>query len=261
MKFALLCFIVFISNVPLSHATELKGKTIHICDDGSEWPPFTYYQRVNGEKTDNIMGFSVDVITEIFNKHGIKSTIELPPWKRCLLNLEGAKYQMALSASFSEERNRKFIYTKSYYDLERSYFYSKKKYPNGLDINTTEDLQKYKIGGVLGYNYESYGISNDWVAPRVGTYFQLVKMIHAERIDVFVARYEIIAGLSKIDSNILSDKDLGHAPIEGLEERRFHMLISRGYEHGPELKRLIDDGISELEKSGDLQLLLRNYFP
>ena len=27
---------------------ELAGKTIHICDDGGEWAPFTYFKRNNG---------------------------------------------------------------------------------------------------------------------------------------------------------------------------------------------------------------------
>lgn len=27
------------------HAHGLTGETISICDDGSEWPPFTYFER------------------------------------------------------------------------------------------------------------------------------------------------------------------------------------------------------------------------
>jgi len=56
---------------------DLRGKTINICDDGAEWPPYTYYKRVNGEATKELVGYSVDVIREIFSKHGIEFTLKI----------------------------------------------------------------------------------------------------------------------------------------------------------------------------------------
>jgi len=61
-KFALILS-VYLAVTTVSAATitvdDLKGKTISICDDGAEWPPYTYYKRVDGKKSKEIIGFSV----------------------------------------------------------------------------------------------------------------------------------------------------------------------------------------------------------
>src|SRR5437867_3116882 len=35
-------------------------KVIAVCDDGEEWPPYTYYKRSLGIKTDELVGYAQD---------------------------------------------------------------------------------------------------------------------------------------------------------------------------------------------------------
>ncbi len=95
---------------------------------------YHYLKREYGKKTKEAAGYGIDVLNEIFGKHGIKYTISFMPWKRCLMELKrGNKYQMALSGSYTVERDRAY-HLVNWYKTTAYYFYSKKHYPNGLNI-------------------------------------------------------------------------------------------------------------------------------
>jgi polar amino acid transport system substrate-binding protein len=268
MKFGfifVMIFCCFVSSPYVSgiYADSLKETTIHIADDGAEWPPYSYYKRVNGKKTNEIVGFSVDVITEIFKKHGIEFTVELLPWERTKRYVEkGKKHQMLLSASYNEERVKKYLVSRSYYTLNNVAFYSAKKYPAGLFVKSIDDIKKnYKVCGLLGYSYGSLGFSSGEIDQNIGTYSQLIMVLHnrLKRCDMFIEGYEIFAGFKAIGIDYLSDKDLKYTTIPGMTPKTYHMMISRNFKYGEELKHLIDKGITSLEESGRLNELLKKY--
>jgi len=100
-----------------------ESATVGICGDSGEWPPYIYFERDEGKKTERVAGFSIDVIGEVLDEEGIDYTIELLPWKRCLRNVEaGAASQIALDASYSEERAKSYFYSRPYYTVEPYYF-------------------------------------------------------------------------------------------------------------------------------------------
>ena len=245
----------------LLHAQTLEGQMINICDDGAEWPPYTYYKRsIIGEKLDHVIGFSVDIIHEIFDKNGIAFSVQLIPWARCQKNVHfGKDYQMALNVSYNKERAEKYIFSKAYYTTSSYYFYSKKNNPNGLQINHVDDLKKYKVCGVLGYNYETYGFPSGSIDQGAKGFNALIAMIHYQRCTLFIEKYEILAGFKAIGDDYLADKDLGYHNIPGVESTSFYMIISKNYQYGKALKDLIDNGIDELKLSGKLDQILKKY--
>ncbi len=62
-------FLFFLTSTLYSQ--NLKNTHINIVDDGAQWPPFIYYERKNGKISQNIVGFSIDVINEIFKRNNI----------------------------------------------------------------------------------------------------------------------------------------------------------------------------------------------
>ncbi len=243
---------------PIVRTDNLTGITVNITDDGAEWPPYTYYRRENGKKTKEIIGFSVDVITEIFKKHNIKYTIRLLPWKRALISVErGKKYQMFLSGSFSEERAAKYHISRSYYTLNHVAFYSAKKYPDGLSVKSIDDIKKnYQPLGLMGYNYSAFGFNPDEINQNgFHSYAQLLKVLHNRKSvgDLFIEGYEIFAGFRAIGEDYLSGRNLKYTQIPGVPPTTFHMMISKNVHYGRDLKALIDNGITELETSGKLE--------
>jgi polar amino acid transport system substrate-binding protein len=238
---------------------ELAGKTICICEDVAEWPPYHYFKRKNGKKTKEIVGYGIEVLNEIFYKKGIKYNIQLLPWKRCLHDVTiGKNYQMALSGSYSLERDQNF-YLVNWYKTTVYYFYSKKHFPDGLQINNLSDLNNYRLCGLLGYNYKYLGEFEKKMDKGARNYDAMIEKLHRGRCHVTFEQYEIIAGFASIGKNYLGDKDLGYAKLPGVPPTWFNMMISKNYVHSYELKKVISEGIAEIFWSGKYKTMLDKY--
>jgi len=253
------CLIFIVVTSPVFAEGLKKGDTIHVCGDGAGWPPYHFYKRENGKKTKEIIGYDIEVLNSIFKKHGIKVIFNMLPWNRCLELTEGGHhYKIALSAAYSKERDTKFLMTRDYYKISPYYFYSRNKYQKGMDITAKEDFLQYKVCGLFGYAYAGFNLPLIKIDRSAKKFDFVIEKTHKGRCDLFIARYEILAGFAQIGVNYL-ERDLGYAPIPGATLEKFHMLISRNYKHSNQLKKIIDSGIAEMEKSGKLKEILEKY--
>jgi polar amino acid transport system substrate-binding protein len=246
-------------GVPAAAESPLAGRVIRMAEDAGEWPPYTYYERVDGKPTRKVIGYSVDVVDRIMNRHGLAYEVELLPWKRVMTYLDaGGDYLCALNATWSPEREQNYLLSRPYYETTAHYFYSKKRYPHGLPIRQISDLRNYKAGGMLGYNYSHYGMEPGQVDDNAKNLTQLMAKLHAGRIDVALENIENVVGYCLTVSDVLADGTIGYAPVPGIEPVKFHMLFPKS-PSGAELKRIIDEGIEQMEASGELERLLRKY--
>ncbi len=241
-------------------AADREVELVRICDDSGEWPPFIHYQSRDAGKESTIVGFSVDVIEAVFAENNIKFSIELIPWKRCLREVEQGEYDMLLNASYSEERAEKYYLSSDYYAVTPYYFYSLKHNPNGLPIRSKADLSGYRVGGIIGYNYDYWGLETLDVDRYAADYAHLIGKLHRHRVDLFVENLEVIAGFSLIGKNYIGDPDLGYAPIPDALPTLFYMLFSKN-ERGQELMQLVNKKLADMQSSGQLQELLKKYIP
>ncbi len=247
---------VIIGFTSTAFAEELTDKTICICDDQAEWPPYHYLER---EKTKKIVGYGIDVINEIFAKNKVKYKIEFLPWKRCQREVEvGKKYQMALSGSYSLKRDKAY-YMVSWYKTTPYYFYSKKHFQGGLKIKTMSDFKYKKICGLLGYSYNYLGELEKQMYKGIIDYDAMIKILHMGRYDITFEQYEIFAGYTAIGKNYLGDKDLGYAKVPGAKPTWFYFMVSKKFEHSLELKKILAEGVSELFWSGKFEPLLKKH--
>ncbi len=256
-KSALICFLFFCHGL-LAVAAEPQIKKVTICNDTAEWPPYSYFERRNGEKTQKIVGFSVDLIHEIFEREGIDYEISMLPWKRCLANVKNGRVDMVLDASYNKEREMGYYISRPCYFTNSFYFYSKKHFPNGLNIKTMTQLQKYRVGGRLGFNYKPYGIENSQLVVNAKTFPSLITALHRNRCDLFIEKFEILKGYSTIITNIFSDSDLQYAPVPEAGPEPFYFMFTKNNK-GKLLKKIVDSGIDRLEKNGSLQKMLQRY--
>ena len=255
------CLIFMAVTSPVFAEGLKKGDTIHVCGDGAGWPPYTFFRHEKGEKTKEIIGYDIELLNSIFKKHGIKAIFEMPPWNRCVKLAEmGSKYQIALSAAYSKERDTKYLMTRDYYRISPYYFYSRNKYQKDIDITVKEDFLQYKVCGLYGYNYMGFNLPLMKIDRGAKNFDLVIKKTHKGRCDLFIARYEILVGFAQIGVNYL-ERDLGYAPIPGAALEKFFMLISRNYKHASLLKKIIDEGITEMEKSGKLKEIFQTYVP
>jgi polar amino acid transport system substrate-binding protein len=254
-----------------AQSENLKGKTISICDDGAEWPPYTYYERENGEKTEELVGYSVDVIREIFTKYGIKFTLAIIPWQRCQNEVDiGTKYQMFLSGGLDPGRIKRYHISQPYYFTSLYYFWSNKNHPNGLDISNKSmkaalwDLtNKYKMGNIFGYGMgplTSLGLDISKVDTGAKDYKALKVKILKGRVDNFQESMEILSGLAAIGStDIVNDPDITYAPLPHATPRGFQMMFTKQKKIGLQLRDLVDREITHMRAIGRLDELMKKY--
>jgi len=257
-------FVFLLFFTPTLFSDTLKNTHISIVDDAAQWPPFIYYERKNEKASKNIVGFSIDIINEIFKTNSITHSTTLLPWKRALKELErGVDYQLILNASHSKKREELYYFTRPFYTLNNFVFYSKKHYPQGLkSTNITYIKNNYKVCGLLAYNYTDVGFKDDEV-DKVG-FYDFDKLIRAivqrqVRCNVFLEGYEIFVGFQALGKDFFSNKNLGYSKISDVKPTPFHMIISKKFEHAKELKILIDEGLDKLEESGKLKELRTKY--
>lgn len=259
--FSCLTVLIIISLIfpSLTNATELvKGYPVYACGDGAERPPYTYFKRENNHKGE-AAGYDADILKEIFSKYNIKVIVELPPWKRCLeMTKNGSRYQIALSASYNVRRFRNYLMTRSYYTLTPYYFYSTRRYPDGPGIKKPADLNRHYLCGLKSYNYFNFGVDNSRVHRPADNFPSLIAETLRGKCDIFLARYEILAGFEHIGKKYLSG-DIGYAPVPDAAGEEFYMLISKQWRYASQFKRLLNKGITELERKGRLNEIFRKH--
>jgi polar amino acid transport system substrate-binding protein len=235
-------------------------KSVAICEDENEWPPYSYFERVKGARTRNVVGYGVDVVGEIFRKHGISHTIAMIPWPRCLAVARiGTMYQMNMNLSFSEERARDFLYSRPYYRTSNYYFYSRRHHPGGLKVASLADLRKYRACGIRGYNYTTYGFQPGDMDQGAGDFSALIAKLHLNRCQLFIEKREIMYGYEAIGRDYLADPDIGMAPIPGMQPTLFHFGVSRAFPQAQALIKLLDVELKHMEDSGRLQAIAQKH--
>ncbi|WP_374586776.1 substrate-binding periplasmic protein [Pseudoduganella sp.] len=233
---------------------------VAICEDENEWPPYVYRQRTSDGRPGRLTGYAVDVVNEIFARHGIRSTLELLPWPRCqAVAILGKQYQMVLNLTYNPERMRNFLLTRAYYSTNTYYYYSRRQHPKGLKIMSPAHLHNHRVCGIHGYNYLNYGLAPSEVDQGARDFTSLIAKLHAGRCALFLEKHEVMAGFSVIGKDYLGDRELAGERVPGMRPTPFYIGISRKYEHAHELRSLVDDELLRMEETGRLAEIWRKY--
>lgn len=246
-------FLIWLLTAP-AFASEITR--VNFCADDAQWPPFSYLTK------DGVMeGYTVALIKRAFAQLSIEASIEQLPWKRCKVATDsGRNFQVALDASASPQRRQTYLLSLPYYHLSPYFFYSRKQFPDGIDINHSSELTNLgTVCGLAGYNYSNFGLDSSKIDSSAHDFYAVSEMTHRGRCSLFVGRYEIVAGLARIGPDLLADPDLAYAPIPGAPSEPFHMLISRHSDQPEQLKQLLDGIIESMKKSGELDQIRQQY--
>lgn len=244
------------------HAQPVSLRTVAVCDDANEWPPFTYVQRAAGASAGqaSVQGFSVEVLRSILGARGIGLTVELLPWVRCLREVEsGARFQMALNASASAERAQRFYLSEPVHATTPGYFYARRRFPEGPPIQSMQDLARYRVCGVHGYNYAAYGLRDDQVDRGAMNLSRVTAKLLVDRCDLGLGELEVVQASRHLGVPLAQEPGIAVARIPGMPKVAFHMVISRQHPQGAALLRLVNEGLKALRDSGRLQEMHRRY--
>jgi polar amino acid transport system substrate-binding protein len=239
----------------------LGEAVIQICDDINEWPPYLYYERAGGVRTNKLVGYSMDVVDAILTGHHLRYEVTLLPWARCLADVKAGKFSMALNLVHTEQRANDYFLTETYYSVRNFYFYSRKHYPNGLPIQGVADVHKYKVCGILNYDHSNMGFKPGEIDQGAKTYDALIAKLHLGRCTLFVSQFEAMLGYALIGQSYFNDPDLGYAQIPSFKLASFAMAVTRHAPYGAQLRDLLNHDIAAMQASGQLDAIWKRHIP
>ncbi|WP_166361441.1 substrate-binding periplasmic protein [Pseudomonas akapageensis] len=212
------------------------------------WPPFTDATMVNG-------GLATDIVSTALARAGFASEFEQVPWARAMLGLGEGRYDVLVSAWYSEERTRLGQFSSGYL-VNRIRLLKRKD--DAVDYNALADLYSLPVAVVRGYAY-SPPFDNDEKVLKVPvhSFSMAAKMLAAGRVkltleDEYVARYYLARETPRLRNR------LEFLP-KPLSENSLHILVSLKH---PEHQRIVagfDKAIAEMKADGTYERLLQQH--
>jgi polar amino acid transport system substrate-binding protein len=242
---------------------------VRICNDSGEWAPYFYYERMaDGIKTGRVVGATIDSLDAIFEIIGMDYEFDLLPWKRCVAFVDRynktCTYEMFSEAGVNSWRQEHFLKTKEpVYGRTNVFYYNKEKYPNGLNIKTVQDMEKYKICVPAGFSFERYvkaGLNKNLVdVSHKSDYFDIIRKISLGFCDILPANLAVVEGGEQVGQFRIPDNVAYELDITIKEPFYYYYWIARTSPRAKELRDKIDRAIIKLKKSGRWEKIYRKY--
>jgi polar amino acid transport system substrate-binding protein len=246
--------------VVASEAVELRGKTLSACDDANEWPPYAYWRRVDGRPSQELTGYTVELIRRIAARRGFQLQIQLLPWKRCLEAVRQGEILMLLNSISTPERERDYWISPVLYESQLLVLWSSRQHPEGLVARKQAELVKLRIGGLHGYSYSQLGPIDESKLIRAPNYQSLLQMLHLGRVDVALVNEAVMLGHAALGHRELGDADaLRWRVLEDRQPSRFHVMTTRARPEGLALQQAVAAELPLLERSGELARLRQQF--
>ncbi|MBI9091965.1 MAG: amino acid ABC transporter substrate-binding protein [Desulfobacterium sp.] len=158
-------------------------------------PPLVYY-----DEEEKLTGATVELIREVASRLKREISINLVPWKRALHLAKNGRSDAICCAGINEERLEYLYFPSINITAEENVFFVKKGRTIKIDANL-KAVSDIKIGVMLGYIYGQLQktIDNDQFksVQRVPTIEQNIKMLLAERTDIFIGNKIVVLHILK----------------------------------------------------------------
>ncbi|MGM0609365.1 MAG: substrate-binding periplasmic protein [Candidatus Muiribacteriota bacterium] len=213
---------------------------------GDPWPPWTSDSYGKPDK-----GIAVETVNYIFQKAGEKVDIELHPWKRVLRMLEYKMADGVLMVHPSSATSEFLVYTDPLFESRHVLCFNKIKNPD-FSWKKLEDLNKMKIGTVLGYYYGEF---SDYVSNNPVQIIESKKMqtnlekLLLGRIDAAVCDYTALISLMNKNSKYKNALKIADKPVN---LRKYRIGLAK-YSDLSAKKETINKIIDHMKETGKLE--------
>jgi polar amino acid transport system substrate-binding protein len=234
-------------------AAQPSSSPIKVCFDDS-YAPFEYTAPGARHLP---LGATATLIQQILKRNHIPYQMVWYPWARCLASVRQGEVQLGMDAYYDTARARTVTYSAAYYTLTPQYFYSRRKFPHGLNIQRTSDLKKFRGCGIRGYTYTHYGLLASNLDDGALDDRQLVDKLQHDHCDYFVEELEVIQGYALLNRSLLDIPDLGHGPVPGADAPQMHFFLTKSSTISEQLLPLLNKEIERANKRGVMRQLIR----
>ncbi len=213
-----------------------------------EWRPYYGSTLKDG-------GMMTEVAVAAFKRGGHNATIKFIPWPRALKDVAEGKADIVMGAYFSEEREKTYIYSDSFYEVNTGLIARRdagiRKYKH------LEDLKPYRIGTSRGWvntpEFDAAEYLNKDVARNPTINIQ--KLIR-NRVDMMVAAFGIFRyELSQIGGDVDQFVFLEPPLIKNL----LYLLGSRSIPDGEKLVADFNRGLELIRADGTYGEILKKH--
>jgi polar amino acid transport system substrate-binding protein len=222
-----------ISALAVSALTAVSSAAETLTFAAGEWAPY-----IGSELPEN--GLHTQRVREVMKAAGYDIELEYMPWKRSFEMTKKGDFVATFSWSRTEERVDEFHYPAvSVDDQTDVIFYSRKKYPDGLNVSSIDDIhaQGLSVIGYSGYWYETEYQKRGMDMRTVTSAESAWKMLQSGRADVLIEN-QVVGELSL--QEVLGDEagDIGQAA--DVRSAPVYVLFSKNHPMGEALKEAWD---------------------
>jgi polar amino acid transport system substrate-binding protein len=235
---------------------------VQVClGDSYEWAPYTYWERVDGAvDRERLTGYSATRVLNALSQLGLTYRVRYMPWPRAQQEMaefaEKGRCELTWDASYNAARAGFAYYSVPLYRVRLGLIYSRKRFARAPSLQMPQQLRDYKVCGVIGFNYQPYGI--DWPIERLPTMQQNLDMLDRQRCDFFPSEIEPLFG------GIALGTFTAPGSLESLDlpqQKTFYLMVSKGSPRASELVNSINQVLIEQQESGEATQLQQRYLP
>lgn len=213
------------------------------------WTPYCYSTQ---KDTNDLKGYTVEIVKKILGSGKNDLVFRALPWKRCLWMLEHNQIDIVLDSSMNLSRLEKFVFSDPAYSVDNVFFYSKRKFPAGLEIDSVHDVDNYSLGGIAGFNYSIYPFNATRSEKGALDYRVMMAMLKHDRYDLGLGLKQVV--LSYAQMNDLDMDDIGWLPMPEFPALSFYIIANKN-PRGKKMIRDINQGLKDMKESGALEIL------
>ncbi|MGL6040514.1 MAG: substrate-binding periplasmic protein, partial [Deefgea sp.] len=186
--------------------------------------------------------------------------IERFPWKRCVNMGAAGMADIVVNVPTAQIDPKPFLISEPFAQMHSVFYTTKNRFPKNFTIKDLEELKSYAVCGMLGDEYDSYGIQTQFVDTGAKTLAALINKTELGRCDLFIEKREVMAARAANDPELKkSILRFVERPLPEEEPLGLHFAISRRTPNAAALLAQINRSIAELKKTGQIARWQANY--
>lgn len=208
------------------------------------------------DEGDELTGLDVDIIKEIYKRNNINVEIKKASFETSLNMIKNKVFDAVPTLSYTEERTKYMDFSDNYRDYSKLLFIKNKN--DSSIIRNSNDIAKYKIGIIKGYNYNSKfindsNISKEYCDSTRGAVQKLLKnqvdfvLMNAYQGGYYIKQNHLQDFVSTIQFEF-EDKDSNDTRIGFKKDNGMEKYI-----------QMFDDGFKQIQKDGTLSEIEHKY--
>jgi polar amino acid transport system substrate-binding protein len=234
-------------------ASAQQGAALSAC--ASHTPPFVIFA---GDEP--LGGFSYELLQLLARRMGSKLQLQKLPWARCLQEVKSGRVDLAIDGYDDVERRKSFWYSSAYHRLTPQIFYKRNSLLATMQINSANELERFKGCGVRDFTYEHYDLDAALLDRGAADDRRMLQKLSAGHCDYAIEEMEYIIGGRASVANWPDESELESMRPSWARGPKVHFLIGRERARGDALLYKLDQAIADAEKSGQTAALRKKYF-